>query len=136
MYAVIVGVLLVAAKLAELGPFADWSWWIVLAPFALALAWWFYADSTGLTKKREIRRMEERKVERRRKAAEALGLTMSSGEREEALRRARAVVTNPIERQRAEKRTQNKKQILDSVLNSSQIASFEDSSQPRKDPKA
>jgi small Trp-rich protein len=136
MYAVIVGVLLVAAKLAEFGPFAGWSWWIVLAPFALALAWWFYADATGLTKKREIRRMEERKVERRRKAAEALGLTMSSGEREEALRRARAVVTNPIERQRAEKRKQNKKQILDSVFNSRQSAGFEDSAQARKDPQA
>ena len=71
---VIVGVLLLVAKWAELGPFATWSWWIVLAPFALAVLWWEFADSTGWTKRREMDKMEARKVERRERTMEALGM--------------------------------------------------------------
>ena len=74
MYAVILGVLLLAAKVAEFGPFADWSWWIVLAPFGVAALWWQFADSTGLTKRREIDKIERKKQERREKALEALGI--------------------------------------------------------------
>ncbi len=71
---VIIGVLLLIAKLAEFGPFGNWSWWIVALPFALAVGWWQFADSSGLTMKREIDKMERRKVERREKAMEALGM--------------------------------------------------------------
>lgn len=71
---VIIGVLLLIAKLAEFGPFGHWSWWVVAAPFAMAVAWWQFADSSGLTKKREIEKMELRKLERREKAMEALGM--------------------------------------------------------------
>ena len=71
---VIVGVLLLLAKLAEVGPTSHWSWWIVLAPFAVAAAWWQFADSSGLTMKREMDKMEKRKVDRRDKAMEALGM--------------------------------------------------------------
>lgn len=74
MYAVIVGVLLLVAKVAEFGPIADWSWWIVLAPFGAAVLWWQYADSSGLTKRREIEKIEQRKQERREKAMAALGI--------------------------------------------------------------
>jgi small Trp-rich protein len=74
MVAVIVGVLLLVAKLAGFGPVADWSWWIVLAPFGVALAWWQFADSSGLTKRREIEKIEQRKQERREKAIAALGM--------------------------------------------------------------
>lgn len=71
---VIIGVLLLIAKLAEFGPFGNWSWWIVALPFVAAVAWWQFSDSSGLTKKREIEKMERRKVERREKAMEALGM--------------------------------------------------------------
>ena len=71
---VILGVLLLVAKLAEYGPFATWSWWIVLAPFGLAMLWWQFADSSGLTKRREMDKMEARKVDRRQRAMEALGM--------------------------------------------------------------
>jgi len=71
---VIVGVLLLLAKLADFGPTSHWSWWIVLAPFFLAAAWWQFADSSGLTMKREMDKMDKRKAERRDKAMEALGL--------------------------------------------------------------
>jgi len=71
---VIIGVLLVVMKVAGFGPVAEWSWWLVLAPFPLAVAWWWYADSSGLTKKREIDKMEQRKDERRRRHIVHLGM--------------------------------------------------------------
>jgi small Trp-rich protein len=86
MYAVIVGVLLVVAKVAEFGPFAGWSWWIVLAPFGVAALWWQFADSSGLTKRREIEKIEQRKQERRAKAMAALGM---DAERDRQVRKAR-----------------------------------------------
>ena len=69
-----VGVLLLAAKLLEIGPVGEWSWWIVFAPFALAAAWWQIADSMGLTQRKAIQKMERRKSDRRDKALEALGI--------------------------------------------------------------
>ena len=74
MVFVIAGVLLIVMKVAEFGPVAEWSWWVVLAPFPLAVAWWAWADSSGLTKKREIDKMEQRKAERRRKHLVNLGM--------------------------------------------------------------
>lgn len=71
---VIVGVLLVLMKVGEFGPVAELSWWWVLSPFAGAVAWWAFADGTGLTKKREMDKMEQRKEERRRKALVNLGM--------------------------------------------------------------
>ena len=71
---VIVGVLLLAAKWTEFGPFATWSWWIVLAPFGIAALWWEFADASGWRKRREIEKMEKRKAERRERAREDLGL--------------------------------------------------------------
>ena len=44
---VIIGVLLLLAKVADVGPTASWAWWWVLSPFAGAVAWWAFADSTG-----------------------------------------------------------------------------------------
>ncbi len=72
---VIVGVLLLLAKVAEFGPFATWSWWIVLAPFGMAILWWQFADSSGWTQRQVMNKMERRKQERREKAMDALGLT-------------------------------------------------------------
>jgi small Trp-rich protein len=108
MYAVIVGVLLLVAKLAEFGPMANWSWWLILAPFAVAALWWQFADSTGITKRREIERIEQRKADRRAKAMEALGL---DAHRDRQVRKAReaarqrAQVTETREEVRAEQET-------------------------------
>ncbi len=71
---VIVGVLLIVLKVAEFGQVAEWSWWWVLSPFPLAALWWAWADSSGLTKRREIDKMEARKEERRRKNIVNLGM--------------------------------------------------------------
>jgi small Trp-rich protein len=72
---VVIGVLLLVAKLAEFGPFGDWSWWIVLAPFAAAVLWWEFADTSGWTQRRIMEKLEARKIERRAKAMDSLGLT-------------------------------------------------------------
>jgi small Trp-rich protein len=74
MAMVIVGVLLLAAKLAEFGPFGKWSWWIVLAPFGIALLWWEFAEHSGWTRRRVMNQMEAKKVARRQKAIDDLGL--------------------------------------------------------------
>lgn len=70
----ILGVLLLVLKLAELGPVAAWAWWVVLAPFGLAAAWWAFADSIGLTQRRAMDKMEQTKAERRNRNLEALGM--------------------------------------------------------------
>jgi small Trp-rich protein len=74
MVFIVIGVLLIGLKLVEIGPVAAWSWWWVLSPFALAAVWWQFADSTGLTKKREMDKMEQRKAERRKKNFNNLGM--------------------------------------------------------------
>lgn len=71
---VLIGVLLLLAKVTGLGPTAAWPWWIVLAPFAGAVVWWTIADSIGLTQRRAMQKMEDRKTERRERALDALGL--------------------------------------------------------------
>ena len=43
-------------------------------PFALAAVWWAWADGTGLTKRREMEKMDERKRERREKNLVSLGM--------------------------------------------------------------
>lgn len=83
----VLGLILLGMKAAEFGPVAAWSWWIVLAPFGLAVLWWAFADGTGLTKRREIEKMEKRKVDRRQRDLEALGLTTN---RDKQIRRAQA----------------------------------------------
>ena len=70
----LLGILLLVLKLAGLGPVADWSWWVVLGPFALAVAWWAFADGSGLTQRRAMDKMEKTKAERRNRNLEALGM--------------------------------------------------------------
>jgi small Trp-rich protein len=69
-----VGIILLAMKYLEYGPVAEWSWWVVLAPFGLAVAWWTWADWSGYTKKKAVQRENERKQARIDKSREALGL--------------------------------------------------------------
>jgi small Trp-rich protein len=73
MYLIVIGVLLLVLKFADVGPVGQWSWWIVLAPFAGAAAWWAWADASGWSKRRAMDRMQDKKDERRRRNMEALG---------------------------------------------------------------
>ena len=74
MYFLGLGVFLLIFKYFEIGPMANWSWWIILAPFGLAMLWWAWADSTGYTKRKAMERENLRKAERIEKQKDALGL--------------------------------------------------------------
>jgi small Trp-rich protein len=80
MFFDIVGVLIILLNLLGIGPFGDWTWtltgdlWKFCVPFGLAAAWWVWSDVSGLNKRREIERMEERKRNRRKDNLTALGL--------------------------------------------------------------
>jgi small Trp-rich protein len=126
MWFVVLGVLLIALKLAEFGFVALWSWWWVLSPFAAALVWWAYADSSGLTKKREMDKLEDRKLERRRKNMEALGIDRDRQKSEEAATRARRLAAQRVESERDKKRQHNEQVIKDSVFDSQVSSTFDD----------
>ena len=71
---VLVGVVLLVLKLLALGPAALWSWWVVIAPFGLALAWWALSDQMGWTTRAAQRREQARQQRRREARMEALGM--------------------------------------------------------------
>lgn len=130
MWFIVLGVLLIVMKLADFGIVATWSWWLVLAPFGLALAWWAYADATGYTKRREMDKLEDRKRERRRKALDALGIDRAAQKRGEAAERARRAAANRVEGVRTAKREHNEQVVRDSVLDSRAASAFDDSDLP------
>jgi small Trp-rich protein len=68
------GIILLALKVLEIGPVAEWTWWVVLSPLGLAVLWWAWADWSGYTKKRAVDRENVRKQARIDKSREALGL--------------------------------------------------------------
>lgn len=73
MYFLALGIVLMALKYLEIGPVAAWSWWWVLAPFALAVAWWSWADSSGYTKRKAMERENEKRQARIDRNKEAIG---------------------------------------------------------------
>ncbi|WP_042426486.1 TIGR04438 family Trp-rich protein [Comamonas granuli] len=74
MYLLGLGILLALLKYLEIGPMAQWSWWVVLIPFGLTLLWWAWADATGYTKRKEMEKVDKRKQDRVNKHKEAMGL--------------------------------------------------------------
>jgi len=74
MLFLLLGIVLLALKYLELTVVATWSWWVVLAPFALAVAWWSWADWSGYTKRKAVERENRRKQARIDKNREAMGL--------------------------------------------------------------
>ncbi|QJW85792.1 TIGR04438 family Trp-rich protein [Ramlibacter terrae] len=74
MYLLGIGIVLLALKYFEIGPVAGWDWWWVLSPFALAVAWWTFADWSGYTKRKAVERENSRKQARIDKSREQLGL--------------------------------------------------------------
>jgi small Trp-rich protein len=127
MWFVIVGVLLIALKLLDLGPMGGWSWWAVLSPFACATAWWWWADFSGYTKRREMDRMDERRLARRRKSLEALGLDPRAYDKQQrkamAFRNSRQRQADKIEGKREAKRSGHRESILNSRFDSSHASS-------------
>ncbi len=78
MWFVLLGVLLILLNLLNIGPFGVWEWpgdwWKMCWPFGVAAAWWYYADTSGYNRQREIDRMEAKKQERRKKNLVSLGM--------------------------------------------------------------
>jgi small Trp-rich protein len=80
MLFVIIGVLIILTNLADIGPFAAWNWeftgdlWKFCVPFAFAAMWWVWADKSGLNKRKEMAKMDERKANRRKENLVSLGL--------------------------------------------------------------
>ena len=74
MYLLLIGLVGLVLKYLEVAPVAAWSWWVVLIPFPLAMAWWAFADGTGYTKAREIEKMDKRHKERIEKQRAAMGM--------------------------------------------------------------
>lgn len=125
MYFVLLGVVLMLLKVLDVADVGTWSWWAVLWPFGAAVAWWAYADKSGLTKRREMNRMEERKQNRRRKQMQALG--MNPRERERLDRAKRPVKSSRFEQEQAQRQEKNKETIArSSRFDSSQQSSHFD----------
>jgi small Trp-rich protein len=95
MWFLIVGVILLVMKLAEFGPVADWNVLWVLLPFLLAVLWWLFADSSGLTQRRAMDKMEEKKRQRRERDMKALGLDVRRDRRIRVLRESRGPNVSP-----------------------------------------
>ncbi|MBX3587990.1 MAG: TIGR04438 family Trp-rich protein [Ramlibacter sp.] len=74
MYFLGIGIVMLALKYLEIGPVATLSWWLVLSPFALAVAWWAYADATGYTKRKAVEKENAKKQARIDKQRENLGI--------------------------------------------------------------
>jgi small Trp-rich protein len=74
MYLVFVGVALMLLKYLEIGMVAEWSWWIILAPFGLAVAWWTWSDASGYTKRKAMEKETKKKRERIDKNRANIGL--------------------------------------------------------------
>lgn len=74
MWFVILGVAMLALKYLEISFVAGLDWWIVLAPFGLAVLWWVWADKSGYTKRIEMEKMDKRKSDRIEKQRIAMGM--------------------------------------------------------------
>ena len=80
MLFVVFGVIQLVMNWTGYGPPAAWNFdvfgdlWKFGWPFLAAVAWWSWSDATGRTQRKAIERMEQRKVTRRERAMEALGL--------------------------------------------------------------
>ena len=122
MIFVVLGCLLGAFKFFEVGPVAAWPWWAVLLPFGLAVLWWWYADASGWTKRREMDRMEDRKTLRRRNAMQHLGLkfttTGKSDRRKAKFLAERQRQIERVEGKRDAKRAKDRESIIGSRFDS------------------
>jgi len=87
MLFVVLGLVLIGLNIANVGPIGQWNWeffgdlWKFCVPFVLAILWWIYSDKSGLNKRREMQRMEDRRKARRQENLEALGMDTRAARR-------------------------------------------------------
>ncbi len=120
MWFVVIGCALLAMKLAETGFAADWSWWIILLPFGLAVLWWAFADSIGLTQRREMDKLEARKEERRQRQMDALGINWRRTKRVAVIREQRKVDLPPAAVPKKTEEERHNRDVLTAFLPSRQ----------------
>lgn len=75
------GLLGLALKFFEIGPVAQWSWFTVLIPFGLAVAWWAWADWSGYTKRKVVEKEEARRQDRIDRQRSQMGMLNSRSRR-------------------------------------------------------
>jgi small Trp-rich protein len=115
MYMVILGTLLLLLKVLQLGPTSEWPWYVVLAPFVLAVVWWAWADTSGWTKRRAMDKMDEKKRNRRAGNLSALGLGPRGRRSDSSHRGFRDVQASKIEDKRDAIRRKNKETLARST---------------------
>lgn len=81
MYLLGLGLIFLVLKYLAIDPVAAWEWWVVLSPFALAMAWWSWADWSGYTKRKVMEKENARKQVRIDSNREAMGLGPSKKKR-------------------------------------------------------
>lgn len=74
MYLLGIALLLTVLKLAEIGPVAGWSWWVILGVYGATAAWWAWADLSGYTRRRAADKMDARRRKRIDKQKQAMGI--------------------------------------------------------------
>ena len=122
----LLGVLLLALKLAGVDPVAGWSWFAVLAPFALAVAWWAFSDKSGHTRRMHLRKDQTMRDERRRNRAAGMGMLAffdrsarakqrRAAEKDQSARQRRI---DKVESERERKRQANRDSILTTRMDS------------------
>jgi small Trp-rich protein len=120
MWFVVAGCLLLAMKLTDFGFAATWSWLWILAPFGLAVVWWAFADAVGLTKQREMDKMEERKHERRRRSMEALGLNWRRDRRVAVIKETRKIAPPQLAQEKKTEEERHNRDVITAFLPSRQ----------------
>ncbi len=120
MWFVVIGCLLLGMKMSEFGFAAQWPWWAILLPFGLAVVWWSFADSIGLTQRREMDKLDERKEERRRRQMDALGLNWRRSKRVAVIREQRKVEPPPMATPKKTEEERHNRDVLTAFLPSRQ----------------
>lgn len=60
MYLLIIAIIILLLKVADIAPVADWSWFWVLLPFGLLMFWWEYLSKwIGWDKRTAEKKMAE-----------------------------------------------------------------------------
>jgi len=120
MWFVVVGCLLLTMKMTEVGFAADWSWGWILLPFGLAVAWWSFADATGMTRRREMDKLDERKQERRRRQMDALGINWRRERRVTVIKENRRVEPPPMAPVKKSEEERHNRDVITAFLPSRQ----------------
>ncbi len=81
MYLLGLGLVLLALKSLGATAVANWDWWLVMSPFALAVLWWAWADWSGHTKQKAMEREDRRRDERIESNRKAMGTSAKGKKR-------------------------------------------------------